>query len=186
MAAEAIRAARSVHELTTRAVDAVQLIWEAFRHQDLDRIGAAERVLRHVRAHAAPDAAAQQLAASVGDLLSGVRTMLADGVPFTDRAMREINSLFDKGIELLECARDALVTENRVLVRHVLAGSAQYAQLASDYAMAHQQRLVEGVCLPQASAVYLSLLEHLKGVGHQARRIAEELAIRRGPVPSGR
>jgi len=186
MAAEVTASARSVHESTARAVDAVHLIWEAFRHQDPARIGAAERMLRHVRAHAAPDATAQQLAASVGDLLSGVRTMLEEGVPFTDRAMREIASLFDKGIELLECARDALVTENRVLVRHVLAGSAQYAQLASDYAMAHQQRLVEGVCLPQASSVYLSLLGHLKGVGHQARGIAEDLAVRRGPVPSSR
>jgi hypothetical protein len=186
MAAEAILAARSVHESTTRAVDAVQLIWEAFRHQDLDRIGAAERLLRHLRAHAAPDTPAHQLVTSVGDLLSGVRTMLEDAVPFTDRAMREINSLFDKGIELLECGRDALVTDNRVLVRHVLAGSAQYAQLASDYAMAHQQRLVEGVCLPQASAVYLGLLDHLKAVGHEARRIAEELALRHGPAPAAR
>ena len=186
MATEAITATRPVHELTGRAVEAVQLIWDAFRHQDVDRIAAAERLLRHVRAHASRDAPAQQIAASVGDLLASVRAMLEEALPFTERAMREINSLFDGGVELLECARDALATENRVLVRHILASSAHHAQLASDYAMAHQRRLVDGVCLPEASTVYLGLLENLKGVGHQARSIAEDLALRRAPLSGAR
>lgn len=187
MAVESRLATRPTRELTTRAVDLVQLIWEAFRHQDLSRIGAAERLLREVRrTHAPPGTPADQMVTSVADLLAGVRTMLEDAVPFTERAMREINSLFDKGVELLECARDALVTENRVLVRHILASGAQYAQLANDYAMAHQQRLVEGVCLPQASTVYLGMLEHLKGVGRETRRIAEELALRLGPTTAAR
>jgi hypothetical protein len=187
MALESILAIRSTHALSTRAVDLVQLIWEAFRHQDLSHVGAAEHLLRDVRrTHSSPGTPADQMVTSVADLLSVVRNMLEDAVPFTERAMREINSLFDKGVELLECARDALVTENRVLVRHILASSAQYAQLANDYAMAHQQRLVEGVCLPQASTAYLDMLEHLKGVGRQTRRIAEELALRHGPTTAAR
>lgn len=186
MAVEAVLATRSAHELTARSVDLIQLIWTAFRHQDLEQLRAAERLLRDVRTHALPGTPADQMVTSVTDLLSGVRTMLEDAVPFTERAMREINSLFDKGVELLECGRDALVTENRVLVRHILASGAQYAQLANDYAMAHQQRLVEGVCLPQASTVYLGMLEHLKGVIRDTRQIAEDLALRRGPATAGR
>jgi hypothetical protein len=187
MAVEAMHASRSAHELTTRSIDLFQMAWETFRHQDPTHAVAAERILREVRGgHGPAGTSADPLMTSVADLLSSVRTMLHDGVPFTERAMREINSLFEKGMELLECARDALVTENRVLVRHILASGAQYSQLANDYAMAHQQRLVEGVCLPQASTVYLGMLEHLKGVGRHAHRVAEELSLRQGPAPAAR
>lgn len=186
MAVEGTIATCAQHLLGTRSIDLLQMVWEAFHRQDRTQASAAERLLRDVRAHAPPGTPTDQMLTSVADLLSSVRTMLEDAVPFTDRAMREINSLFEKGIELLECARDALITENRVLVRHVLASGGQYAQLANDYAMAHQQRLVEGVCVPQASAVYLGMLDQLKGVGHHARWIAQELALRHGPATAAR
>jgi hypothetical protein len=186
MAVEAIAATPATAELT-RSIDVLRMVWDAFRRQDRAPASAAERLLRDVRrGHARPGTPADHTMTSVADLLSSVSTMLEDSVPFTERAMREINSLFEKGVELLECARDALITENRVLVRHVLASGAQYSQLASDYAMAHQQRLVEGVCLPQASAVYLGMLDHLKGVGRHAYRIAEELSLRHGPTIAAR
>jgi hypothetical protein len=180
MAVEATLATRSTHELTARAVDLLRLVWEAFRRQDPAPLAAAERLLRSMRrSYTTPGAPPDQLITSVADLLGSVRAMAEESVPFTERALREINSLFDKGIELVECARDALATENRVLVRHILGSGTQYAQLASDYAITHQQRLVEGVCLPRASSVYLGMLEHLKGVGWHARQITEELALKR-------
>jgi hypothetical protein len=183
MTVESTLATRSTHELTTRAVHVLPLLWDAFRRQDAEPLGAAEQLILDMgRIHAPPGTPADEMLASVTDLLSSVRTMLDDSVPFTERAMREINSLFDKGLELLECARDALATENRVLVRHVIAAGAQHAQLANDYAMAHQQRLVDGVCRPLASTVYLGMLDHLKGVGGHTRKIAEELALRHGPA----
>jgi hypothetical protein len=177
----------STHELTTRSIDLLQLVWEAFRGQDRGRAALAERLLGDPRRPPPPPSTSEEaLMASVAALLASVSTMLEEAVPFTERAMREVNSLFDKGLELLECARDALITENRVLVRHILAASAQHSQLASDYALAHQLRLAEGVCMPQASAVYLGMLEHLKGVGRHAHEIAQELALRHGPVAAAR
>jgi Na+/phosphate symporter len=130
------------------------------------------------RAHALEPGALPGTVRSLLDLLASVRTMLDENVPFTERAVREINSLFEKGIELLECLRDALVTENRVLVRHIIGSGVQYAQLATDYAMAHQQRLLTGVCHPRASSVYLEMLEQLKGLEAHVRQIAQQLAVR--------
>jgi hypothetical protein len=182
MGAEATLATRST-DVTLRVAHALPLLWEAFRLQNPAPLSAAERVLLDApRAMASPGTPADEVAASVAELLGSVRVMLDDAVPFTDRALREINSLFGTGVELVECARDALLTENRVLVRHMLAAGTHHAQLANDYAMAHQQRLDDGVCLPRASAVYLGMLEHLKGVGQHTRRIAEELAVRHLPA----
>jgi Na+/phosphate symporter len=91
----------------------------------------------------------------VGDnaelLIRAIRTMIEEGIPFTDRALREINSLFEKTIELVECVRDAIITRNRVLIRHVLEEGQRCESLANEYALFHQQRLIEGVCMPKAS-----------------------------------
>ena len=181
MATQATFATTPEQEVTTRVADALPMLWEAFRRLDAVPLGVAEQLLLDARREDGTTAV-DEMAAGLVELLESVRVMLDDAVPFTERAMREINSLFGTGVELLECARDALLTENRVLVRHMLAAGTHHAQLANDYAMAHQQRLADGVCLPRASAVYLGMLEHLKGVGHHTRRIAEELAVRHVPA----
>jgi len=166
-------------EVSTCAVELLQLGWEAFRSQDRGPLGAAERLMRDLhRAHVVEQGALPGTVRSLLDLLATVRTMLDEEVPLTERAVREINSLFEKGIELLECLRDALVTRNRVLVRHIIGSGIQFAQLAKDYAMAHQQRLLAGVCHPRASSVYLEMLEELKDLEGHIRQIAQQLALR--------
>jgi hypothetical protein len=174
-------AAVSARELGTCAVELLRLGWEAFRAQDCELLAAAERMVdaRH-RSHAGEQGSLQGAVASLFQLHATVRTMIDEEVPLTERAQREINSLFERGLELLECLRDGLLTENRVLVRHVIGSGIQYAQLARDYAMAHHQRLEEGVCLPRASSVYLEMLDGLTAVEGHARKIAEGLALRLG------
>jgi len=109
-------------------------------------------------------------------LVRATQTMVREGVPFTERAMREINALFEKAIELMECVRDAVLTRNRVLVAHVLAEGQRYERIADEYALAHQQRLIEGVCMARASSVYLALLDYLKGIEWHTRQIAQRLS----------
>ena len=170
---------RTSHELGTCAVELLQLGWEAFRTRDPEPIRVAERMLPERRRHPGREHGPHERSvALVCELLATVRTTVDEDVPFTDRALREINSLFERGVELLECVRDAALTENRVLVRHVIGAGAQYAQLAKDYAMAHQQRLQEGVCLPRASSVYLELLEQLERMAAHAGQVAQQLALR--------
>jgi Na+/phosphate symporter len=121
----------------------------------------------------------ERIGHSIESLMAEVRTMLREGIPFTDRAMREINSLFERAVELVECARDAVMTENRILIRHIVQQGTQYAQLADDYALAHQQRLVEGICMTRASTVYLAILDDLKGIERHTRQIAQRLSVSR-------
>lgn len=168
-------------ELGSCAVELLRLGWEAFRAQDRDLLGAAERMVdeRH-RTHPGEPGSLQGAVASLLRLNTTVRVIIDEDIPLTERAQRELNSLFERGVELLECLRDGLVTENRVLVRHVIGSGVQYAQLAKDYAMAHHQRLEEGVCLPRASSVYLEMLDGLTAVEGHVRKIAEELALRLG------
>lgn len=165
------------HRMAQEAVDMLTLAWKAFRSQDLgplEPLGAVGRGL-HEREKVVTEAMAAppslELPADdplrvvpmhlerVGDnvelLARAIGTMVVEGTPFTERAMREINTLCERGIELLECVRDVLVTRNRVLVRHVVQAGRGFEEMANDFAFAHQARLIEGVCLPKASSLYL-------------------------------
>jgi len=80
--------------------------------------------------------------------------------------------LFTQTTELLECARDLTLTGNRVLARHVELESMRFQDQASDFARAHEERLIEGVCMPKASSAYLAMLDYLREITRHARRIA--------------
>ncbi|MGH7799716.1 MAG: PhoU domain-containing protein, partial [Thermodesulfobacteriota bacterium] len=52
-------------------------------------------------------------------LIRCIRTMAQEGTLFSERAIKETNTLFGKAIELVECVRDAIKTKNKVLIRYV-------------------------------------------------------------------
>jgi Na+/phosphate symporter len=154
-----------VHEMCRQAVDMLALTWKAFRTQDPSPLAHAARLGREIHEReklltdalvAVPprDAVDPVLLAPlhlerIGDnvelLARAIAAMVGDGVPFTERAMREINGLFEQALELLECVRDLLATGNRVLARHVREAGCAFERTADEYAMAHQARLIEGV-----------------------------------------
>lgn len=192
---------RDIQEMCQKTLEMLRLTGDAFRTQEaalLERIARLGREVHRqektLTAAMAPGPAAAGGGARdywfvpmhlerVGDnleaLVGAIRTMRDEGVPFTDRAVRELSGLFERAGELLECVRDAMITGNRVLIRYVTDRGTQFAQLADDYALAHQQRLIEGVCMPRASSVYLAMLDYLKGVESHTRQIAQKLAVDR-------
>jgi Na+/phosphate symporter len=123
----------------------------------------------------------------IGDAIEGLiracQLMEAEGTTFTPRGMREVNALFERAVELLECAGDLTLTGNRVLARHVELESVRFQDLATEYARAHEERLVEGACRPASSSAYLGILDYLREITRHARLIAGRIATR--PVPGG-
>lgn len=115
----------------------------------------------------------------VGDniefLIRAVSTMIKEGIPFTERALGEVNSLFEKDIELVECVRDAVTTRNKILLRHILDEGKRLDSRVDEFALLHQQRMIEGVCVPKASSLYLAILDYLKGIESHCRQIGLKL-----------
>jgi len=103
-------------------------------------------------------------------------TVIREGIPFTERAVRELNTLFARAIELLECVRDVILTQNRILLRHMQIEGQRYEELVNEYALLHQQRLIEGLCLPKASSLFVALLDYLKGITGHIGQIADKLS----------
>jgi Na+/phosphate symporter len=118
----------------------------------------------------------------VGDALEGVIRTLRE------RGMREVRELFDRALGLLECARDLTRTGNGVLARHVELECMRFQEVASGFALAHEERLIDGVCQPRASSAYLAILDDLREVTRHCRQIAHRVvasrAARDGAAPA--
>lgn len=152
----------------------------------------AEKELTERLVVASDDAAAFRLVPAhierIGDAIEGLiracQLMESEGTIFTARAMREVNTLFERAVELLECAGDLTLTGNRVLARHVELETMRFQDLATEYARAHEERLVEGACRPASSSAYLGVLDYLREITRHARLIAGRIATRPAP-PAG-
>lgn len=101
---------------------------------------------------------------------------MRDGAVFTDRAVREIDTLLDKAIELLEATRDILQTGNRTLVHHVLTDGPCFQATATEFASFHQERLIQGLCMPHASSIYLAMIDYLRGIERHQREIVQKVS----------
>jgi phosphate uptake regulator len=125
----------------------------------------------------------------IGDALEGVvRSLRAredEAAAFTDRGIREVRELFDRAHGLLECARDLTRTGNPVLARHVELESMRFQEVASEFARAHEERLVDGVCQPRASSAYLGILDNLREVTRHCRQIAHRVVASRAARDGG-
>lgn len=190
--------------MSDRTIRLLHLARDAFLKHDLSALPAAERLGaeihrqekalietctqegRTLRERSGQDAVfvpmhLERIADNLEQLLALTRRMITEGVLFTDRARREIGTLYEMAAELLVNVRDALRTNNRTLIEQVRHLGQQCEIMANEFALFHEQRLIEGVCLPKASSIYLAMLDHLKGIEWHARQIVEKLA----PAPVG-
>jgi len=123
----------------------------------------------------------ERIADAINGLIRACQLMESEGTTFTARAMREVNGLFERAVELLEWAADPTLTANGVLARHVEVESIRFQDLATEYARAHEERMIEGICRPASSGAYLAILDYLREITRLSRLIAGRIAP--GPAP---
>ena len=123
----------------------------------------------------------ERIAEAIDGLVRSCQLMAAEGTTFTARVMHEVNALFERAVELLECTGDLTLTGNRVLARHVEVESVRFQDLVAEYAHAHEERIEEGVSHLPSSSAYLGILDYLREITRQARLIAHRIAPRPSP-----
>ncbi|MFC1835205.1 hypothetical protein ACFL2Q_10790 [Thermodesulfobacteriota bacterium] len=115
----------------------------------------------------------------VGDLLESIlnvaRIKSRDGIVFSDMAQQEMDKMFTLLGEVFRNFRDALMTQNKTLLDHILEQAGQLAQMTTDYALAHEERLVQGLCSHKSSSLYLDILDSVKRAKGNVREMSEKL-----------
>ncbi len=106
------------------------------------------------------------------NMIRHIRAVLNEKILFSDKAVKEVTQLFKETLDVLKTARDAIVTKNEVLRKHILDKYESVSKLVSDYSEEHEERLVMGICAPRNASLYLNIVDsQLKVVTHLKQAI---------------
>jgi Na+/phosphate symporter len=116
----------------------------------------------------------------IGDQIGGcsdpIEQKIRGGILFSDKAVTQANFLFDQHAGIIRSVLDVFKTDNDFLKKYVLEESRKLRQACLTFATEHEERLIEGLCLPQAAPIFLTLLDRMGAVAQQEVNIASLLA----------
>jgi len=111
----------------------------------------------------------------IENVIKTVHTKIAEGTLFSDKAVSELNYLFNSVKDILRDTKDIIVTLNPVLIEHTISLGGKVNQMADEFATLHEERLVMGVCHPKHSSMYLDILDNLRMVIWHVKEAVKKL-----------
>ena len=111
------------------------------------------------------------IASSLGRLTDNIQSILdrsrgkyENHILFSDQAVQEVNEVFQEATRLLRNLPDLFATESKSLAQEIGEEGRSMFKIADGYSEDHEERLINGICVPKHSPLYLSIIESLKGV----------------------
>jgi Na+/phosphate symporter len=108
--------------------------------------------------------ALQTIALAIENLMYKMESKLASNVLFSEKALSEIRNLYQMMQEQFRDTKDYIATRNPGLKDSVRLHMNRMFQLIEELAIVHQNRLITGICMPQASYLYLDITDSLKRI----------------------
>ena len=105
-----------------------------------------------------------RIAYNIEGILDRVIGKSENHILFSDQAVKEVNGVFQETMRLLENLPNLLTTENKSLARRIGEEGRSMFKIAEGYSEVHEERLIDGICEPKHSPIYLGIIESLKGV----------------------
>ncbi|HMK76542.1 MAG TPA: hypothetical protein VK568_10240 [Thermodesulfobacteriota bacterium] len=116
-----------------------------------------------------------RMAYNIEGILDRLRAKSEKHILFSERAVKEVNDIFQETIRLLEYLPNLITTENRLLGQRIGEEGRSVFEIANAYSEEHEERLIQGVCEPEHSPIYLGILESLKGVTVHALEVSGKI-----------
>ncbi len=101
---------------------------------------------------------------NIEGVLDRLRAKSENHILFSDGAVKEVNDILQEVMRLLEYLPNLITTENKLLGQRIGEEGRSVFEVANAYSEEHQERLIQGICEPKHSPIYLGILESLKGV----------------------
>jgi Na+/phosphate symporter len=108
--------------------------------------------------------ALQTIALAIENLMYKMESKLVSNILFSEKALSEIRSLFHLMKEQFRDTKDYVITENPVLKEAIRTHMENMFRMIDELAIVHQNRLITGICMPQASYLYLDITDSLKRI----------------------
>jgi len=99
-----------------------------------------------------------------------------ENILFSDKAVNETIFLLQRLVEILRPTADIILARNTFLKTYIMKSQASVEKMAGEYATLHENRLIEGECLPAASSLYINILDTIKSIAWHIKEIAVKLA----------
>ena len=117
----------------------------------------------------------ERIGHSIENIIRCTRVKIREGISFGDRAVSEITFLMERLQEVLKNVSDIILARNSILREYVKESAAEIGRSANGFATLHEERLIEGLCTPKASPLFLDILDAIKVIAWHAKEIAEKL-----------
>jgi Na+/phosphate symporter len=101
---------------------------------------------------------------NIEGILDRLRAKSQNRILFSDQAVKEVNDVFQEAMRLLRSLPDLITTGNKTLAQRIGEEGRSMFKIANGYSEEHEERLIQGICVPKHSPIYLGIIESLKGV----------------------
>jgi len=105
-----------------------------------------------------------RLTYNIQGILDRVRGKSENHILFSDQANKEVSDVFQEAMKLLKNLPDLFTTERKSVAQRIGEEGRSMFKIADAYSEDHEERLINGICVPNHSPLYLSIIESLKGV----------------------
>lgn len=186
-----------IHDLSLKIEEVLSLLYnafiycrESFLHEAATLINEIKRKERELtvylismsdrdetaRLYAPIPSHLERIAGNLELMHRAVETKVKENLLFSDKAVSEMNFLFNRTKEVITNLSDLLLARNRFLANYIIESEKEIERTANEFATLHEERLIEGLCLPKSSGVYVMIVDSIKRIVWNAKEIAEKLA----------
>ncbi|MEN6617083.1 MAG: hypothetical protein ABFD12_11045 [Syntrophorhabdus sp.] len=117
----------------------------------------------------------QRIALAIDSLCDKMEAKVDANILFTQKALDELKELMQAvGAEFIK-VKDYVATKDPALKAEIRADREKVWKLIDDYDHIHQNRLITGVCMPQASFLYIDMTDSLKRMATELNAFAEKI-----------
>jgi Na+/phosphate symporter len=113
---------------------------------------------------------------NIGQCGDPIERKIRGAILFSEKAVSQANFLFDQHSGMIRSVLDIIKTDNEFLKNYILEEGRKLGQACIAFATEHEERMIEGMCLPQAAPIFLALLDRMRVIAQEEVEIATLLA----------
>jgi len=114
---------------------------------------------------------------NIEGIIDRVKRKASEHILFSDRGVKEVNDVFQGAMDLLESLPELIHTGNKQLARQMGERVRAVFKIANGFSEEHEERLIQGICVPKSSPIYLGILESLKGIITHVLEVSGKIVI---------
>ena len=114
----------------------------------------------------------RRISHNLEEILTAISRKIHEKVLFSDKGADEINRLLNETESLLYNIADLIITRNTVIAKEVNLIAESILEKAIEYTTLHEERLIQGMCLPVASSIYIHIIDAVRGIAWHGKEIA--------------